>query len=411
MCFVDADGSYVFTLGIDACEPQEHRVNCPLILKVGNQNINVLETVNCTRSNGMYFHEHRLRPLDTSDLDLVTHAVQRYCSKLQTLQENPASGENEGIVALSSISVESSKPQPATDSADPRPGTSSHSSPAESSQVRSQLRVQSPRARAVSRPSPYPDTSSIQQRRAPLSQSQSSTDSTNTLSSMLSHSSSAAFQPIALPSTSGSRITQPDQKTIEPELKRKVIDYCLEHHEGKTCYHAFTQLQKAFNEEMVVLEYMPSRTTLENILKEAQHIRIEQTSSDRISKTIARDPSLAAPPLSNSSAAGPLLPTLGFTAPREGQRYLTTEAKQTLLNYCLENHVGKSCYQAFEHLKKAYDKGEITLDHIPSRTGLENILKQTGYLRLEQNHRGRSVYIIAATQVQEEQPPQSMLMD
>ncbi len=391
MYFIDSDGAYAFTLGIDACEPQEHRADSPLILSVGNQNIHFLETVECTRSNDMYFHEHRLRPISTSNLDLVTHAVREYCSKLQTLSESPTSNANERVFVLPPI-------------------------PAESSQVRYQRSMRSTRDRTTSRPAPYPNTSSIQQRRSPSSQSQSSTDSTNTPSRILSHSSSVESQPIASSSTSGTSVfgtPRVGDRYLPTELKQKLLDYCLEHHEGKSCYHAFIQLKNAYDKGEIQLELMPSRTTLEKVLIAAGHLKTEISSPNRTTKIITKTRQERL--LGHSSSAvsqAIVLPstsgasTSGSGTSRVGERYLTPETKQKILDYCLKNHVGKSCYHALIHLKNAHAKGEIQLDHVPCRTTLKNLLITTGHLKVEISPPNRTTNTIINTSSPElVQPP------
>ncbi len=445
MYFIDLDGSYVFTLGLDTCEPPRHGTDMPRVVKVDNRNVYFLETVKCTSSNGMFFHEHRLVPEDTNNPELVARAVEQYCSQLQNSPTAPSHEQRQDEQQRQAIEL------PATF--------------ASSLQVMPERSTLSARDRSTRRLSPYPGTSSLLQRRTaplrtesstvssasadaaprtstrkltistpeasrgapgamtqqgllqsgrparPLEQSASFIATQPAIPPTANPSRRASSQGISIPSTSGLSAPRANNKPVTEIDRAKIIDYCLKHHLGKTGFHAFSQLKYDFQNKKIDLDYMPSRSTIENILESAGHIRIEKPldSHSRAIKTIIGAPEQEVQPVDNSgsaSAQSVALPsTSGLSAARAGERYFTTEMTQKILDYCLTHHVGKTTYYAYNQLQKAFNQGKTQFDQMPSRSGLEKVLARAGHLTIERSASIRAIRTITRTPALQMPPP------
>ncbi len=347
MHFIDLDGAYVFTLGLDACEPHMHRTGIPRIVSVGNKDICFLEAVKCSASDGMFFHEHRLIPEDTSKPRLVTRAVEQYCSQLQNPPAAPLHEEK----------YEDEEDE-AEQEAMEIPTTS-----ASSSQAMPEKSAQSARVSSTRRFSPYPDILSLLQRRSAPLRAESSTalatsadvaPSTSTgrltiptpkasrgasesmtlqgllqsgpparpidqLTSLLEAppaipagaSRQVSSQGSALPSISGAlqalgfRVPSTSRKPVTNADKAKIVDYCIRYHVGQTVYQAYTHLNEAFKVGRIQLNYLPSRVTVGKILADAGHVKTKTTMWNRVIKTITREPQVPMQPLERQEPQAP----------------------------------------------------------------------------------------------------------
>lgn len=333
----------VFTLGIDACEPEEHSVNQPLVVRVGNQDVNFSETIICTASDGIFFHEHRLKPTDASSKELVAEAVQSYCRRLQGIP--PEKSQQEAGL--------------------PAPSGS---------------RIRSPR-----RPAPYPDAASIQQRRLALSRSESF------LSSISS--------PDAVPVTPTGILEHfsPESSLSSASLSDTVPVMPLE---GLQHSSSGTSMEQTSSPDTVAVTSLRQllqsksrsavRTTI--FIDPPPAIPLRELGYSRAGSSKSSTPALAAPPKKLEE------PKPGPSGEAKTTKKLVTERmKEIVTNYCTNHCVGKTGYYAHIHLQNAVKDGRLGgLDFVPSRTKIEKILEQGGYMVTHVDSLGKIHKIITA---------------
>lgn len=333
----------VFTLGIDACEPEEHGVERPLVVNVGNQNVHFLETIICTTSNNMVFHEHRLKPLDVSNQNLVAKAVQNYCSKLQALPSRDR--QQEALL--------------------PVPSSSSF------------------QARSPRRTMPYPDAASIQQRRlVPLS-IESSTDtalSPDLAASIPSEKLVQSRQESSMGSASLSRMApvMPLEK-LPSSRSETVIGSALHSDVMASMPSGSFVPPESSMDSASSSEIIPASSLIE-LLKQPLRSSISLNISPRESGDSR---------LGSSTHSASVASLWGLEDPRPEpssvfktlRKPVTDEMKDIITEHCINNYVGRSGYYAHAQLENAVKDGLVKLDFVPSRSTIETILEERRYIK------------------------------
>lgn len=382
MYFIDTDGAYCFTLGVDRCDPSEHVINKIRIIKVGNDSVSFSETILCSASNGMIFHHHRLICQDSSDKTLINAAMEKYCSELQNL---PPIVQPQEASPSSSITSPSSSTAPLSRSPLPETRASRRPTPypAPVSLVRSELSrpaASMPLGRLqLSRPSASISSASHSRSAAsmPVGRLQPSRSAPASSMGSASHSGAAAFMPVGrlqslAPSSSmdsASHLNVPTSAMSSETTERPALRQAPFFHAPQT---------------MPSMRVKPSRSA-----------RTERRSSLLATSSVIPqgelDNSRPGPSTDPTSTLGmqPIMPSreepalnLGLPlAPKITRKPIPEKIKRDVIAFFSKpDYLNDTVYSVYKDFKIAHETGSIQLEFLPSRAAVEGIMKEAGYI-------------------------------